>query len=229
MRARKMAALIGAATIGAASAFGALAGGASAASSSPFACDQPGWAGGAAMRLTIERDSPASIPVPRPCFPAGAAITARVAWADGEVDSGPSRTERFVRFKPRDDRERTVAVDFSAAGVSGRQRVLVDIRGWLPGPNAIAIGDSVTAAFGYCGIRDVCTSLHTPVANSWMALKDCNQEAEYPKLPDNACSNNRGNGLRRTGIRSRSRTTRPTRTAPPAASAARRRRSRTRS
>ena len=200
MRSRKMAALIGAATIAALGAAGGVTGSAGAASSSPFACDQPDWAGGAAMRLTIERNKAASIPVPRPCFPAGASISARVAWADGEVDSWASTTARFVRFKPRDDRERTVAVDFSAAGVSGRQRVLVDVRGWFPGPNAIAIGDSVTAAFGYCGIRDVCTSLHTPVANSWMALKDCNQEAEYPKLPDNACSNNRGDGLPWTNV-----------------------------
>ncbi|MDO8187747.1 hypothetical protein Q5424_10065 [Conexibacter sp. JD483] len=196
MRTRTMTALIGAATI---AAFGVAAGagaaGASAASSSPFACDQPGWAGGAAMRLTIERNKAASIPVPRPCFPQGASIRARLAWADGDVDSWSSTTARFVRFKPRDDRERTVAIEFESDSVKGSQRVLVDIRGWLPGPNAIAIGDSVTAAFGYCGISDVCTSLNTPVQNSWLSLKDCNQEAEYPKLPDNACSNNRGKGL----------------------------------
>lgn len=190
-----MAALIGAATIGTLSALGAAAGGASAASSSPFACDQPGWAGaGAAMRLTVERGHAASIPVPRPCFPQGAAITASVAYADGSVDTSASTTARFVRFTPRDDRERTVAVDFSAAGVAGRERVLIDVRGWFAGPNVVAIGDSVTAAFGYCGFNDACSVQNDAVENSWLSLKDCNQEAEYPKLPENLCSNNHRSG-----------------------------------
>ncbi len=98
-------------------------------------------------------------------LPGGAPITrAGRVRPTAPLDNWSSTTARFVTFRPRDDSERTVAIDFSADGVpgaAGRERVLVDVERWLPGPNIVAIGDSVTAAFGYCGISDVCTSLNT--------------------------------------------------------------------
>ncbi len=197
VRSRTTAALIGAATIGALGALGAAAGGASAASSSPFACDQPDWAGGAAMRLTIavgrrrrrSRCRGRASRRARRSRRASRRSTARSSIRGRRPARGSSSTSRATRSA------RTVYVDFSAEGVPGRERVLVDVRGASAGPNVVAIGDSVTAAFGYCGIADVCGGVNSAVENSWLSLKDCNQEAEYPKLPQNLCSNNRRNGL----------------------------------
>ncbi|HST42404.1 MAG TPA: hypothetical protein VLK58_22990 [Conexibacter sp.] len=176
---------------------GLAAGGASAASSSPFACDQPARGGGVALQVAIPADRTASVPVPRDCFAGRAPITVDAAASGTVTPVGGDGFAKFVRFTPAPGATGVVTLRFRTAlpGGGGEQRVAVDVGGAGAAPDVVAIGDSVTAAFGYCGARDVCGPGNSSVNNSWLDLKDCNQEAEFPKLPENLCSNNRRGGL----------------------------------
>lgn len=174
---------------------GLAASGATAASSSPFACDQPERAGGVAMRIAIPLDSAASVPVPRDCFAGSARITVETAESGSVEPVGVDGAARFVRFTPAAGARGVVTLRFRSNRGGGEQRVAVDVGGADAARDVVAIGDSVTAAFGYCGATDACGPGDSSVSNSWMSLKDCNQEAEFPKLPENLCSNNRRGGL----------------------------------
>lgn len=182
------------AALGIAAALGAGAGSAHGASSSPFACDQPAAAGGVALRVAIPADAPASIPVPRDCFPAGAAIALDAPEAgSAQTGAGGAVAGRYVAYRPAPGARGVVTLRFRAGGEE--RRVAVDVGGADAGRPVVAIGDSVTAAFGYCGAGDACAPRDAAIKDSWLSLKDCDQEAEYPRLPQNLCSNNRGDGL----------------------------------
>lgn len=177
-------ALAGAAIIGGLAAFG----GDAVAAGSNLDCSTAG--GRVATTVAIAPGRAASVPVPRDCFAGRETVTA-VAPDSGQLEGAGAQvpsSRRYLRYTPAPEvRSGTVLLRFNGSN-SGERRVAVEIGGADASRDVVAIGDSVTAAFGY-------NANDAALENGWMTLKDCNQEAEYPKLPQNSCSNNRTSGL----------------------------------